>query len=71
MVVKVAERRKELGYTQAQLAELIGIGQHTVSDIETGRHVPFVDVAILICHALDRNVEELFIVDGMGHAKPL
>lgn len=71
MEVKVAERRKELGYTQAQLAERVGIGQHTVSDIETGRHVPFVDVAIRICRALDRNVEDLFVVDGEGHAKPL
>ena len=40
MAVKVAARRKELGMTQMELARAAGVGQHTVSDIETGRHIP-------------------------------
>ena len=71
MAVKVAARRKELGMTQMELARAAGVGQHTVSDIETGRHIPKGDVAILICRALDRAVEELFVVDGQGNAKPI
>lgn len=71
MVVKVTERRKEMGLTQEEVARMARIGQHTVSDIETGRHIPKVDVAILISRALGRAVEELFIVDDDGNAKPL
>lgn len=71
MLVKVAQRRKELGMSQDELAKLTGIGQHTVSDIETGRHVPKVDIAILIAKALLRSVEELFVIDEDGAAHPL
>lgn len=71
MVVKVRERREAVGMSQAELAERARVGQHTISDIETGRHVPKVDVAILVARALDRTVEELFLVDGEGNAHPL
>lgn len=71
MVVKVRERREELGLSQADLARMAGVGQHTVSDIETGRHIPRVDVAVLIARALMRPVEELFLVDAQGNAHPI
>lgn len=71
MVVRVRERREAMGMAQAELAEKARVGQHTISDIETGRHVPKVDVAILVARALGRTVEELFLVDGEGNAHPL
>lgn len=71
MVVKVAERRKELGLSQEQLAERSGAGQYTISDIETGRHVPKVDITIQIARVLFRQVEKLFVVDEDGTAHPL
>ena len=71
MKVKIAERRKELGLTQTELARMAKVGQRTISDIETGRHVPRVDVAIQVSRALNRMVEELFLVDDQGNATPL
>lgn len=71
MEIKVRERREELGLSQVDLARMAGVGQHTVSDIETGRHIPRVDVAILIARALLRPVEELFVVDVDGNAHPI
>lgn len=71
MIVKVRERREALGMSQEELARVAKVGQHTISDIETGRHVPKVDVAILVARALNRTVEELFLVDGEGNAHPL
>lgn len=71
MQVKVLERRRELGMTQEQVARAAGVGQHTVSDIERGLHVPRVDVAILISRALMRPVEDLFLVDADGAAHPI
>lgn len=70
MEIKVVERRKSLGISQAELARMAEVGQHTVSDIETGLHVPRVDVAIMICRALNSNVEELFVLEN-GKAYPL
>lgn len=71
MVIKVKERRETLGLSQTELAQMAGVGQHTVSDIETGRHIPRVDVAILIARALMLPVEELFLVAGDGNAYPI
>ncbi len=71
MKIKVRERREELGLSQAELARMAGVGQHTVSDIETGRHIPRVDVAILIARSLMSPVEELFLVDEDGSAYPI
>lgn len=71
MVVKVAERRLALGLTQEQLAREANVGQHTISDIETGLHVPKVDIAIQISRALLQQVEELFVVDEDGAAHPI
>lgn len=65
------ERREALGLSQAELAKMAGVGQHTVSDIETGRHIPRVDVAILIARALMQPVEALFIVSEDGNAYPI
>lgn len=71
MVIKVRERREALGLSQTELARMAGVGQHTISDIETGRHIPRVDVAILIAHALLAPVEELFLVAEDGSAYPI
>lgn len=71
MVIKVRERREALGLSQNELAVMAGIGQHTVSDIETGRHIPRVDVAILLARALMLPVEEVFLVSKDGSAYPI
>lgn len=71
MKIKVRERREALGLSQIELARRAGVGQHTVSDIETGRYIPRVDVAILIARALMSPVEELFLVDEDGSAYPI
>ncbi|WP_251447131.1 helix-turn-helix transcriptional regulator [Vermiculatibacterium agrestimuris] len=71
MVIRVRERREALGLSQAELATMAGVGQHTVSDIETGRHIPRVDVAIQIARALALPVEALFVVPGDGSAYPI
>lgn len=71
MEIKVRERREALGLSQTELARMAGIGQHTVSDIETGRHIPRVDVAILLARALMQPVEDLFLVSEDGSAYPI
>lgn len=38
------------------------IGRSTISDIETGKYVPGVNIALLISHALNCTVEDLFVL---------
>ena len=66
MIIKiknfVKQCRKKEGLTQEALAQAVGIGRSTVSEIESGRRVPGVDVAIRIARVLSCTVEELFDV---------
>ena len=56
----VAEIRREKGYSQAGLAELVGVSRNTISSIETGQYQPTAKLALLICVALDKKFEEVF-----------
>ena len=56
----IAERRKELGYTQLQLAEKLNITDRAVSKWETGRSMP--DSALMpeLCEVLKISINDLF-----------
>ena len=56
--LKVA--RAEKGLSQTQLAELVGVSRNTISSIETGQFNPTAKLALILCIALDKKVEELF-----------
>lgn len=58
----VKEKRRSLGLTQNQLAVMAGLTQATVSRIENGA-APSLWAALLIAHALDAPVEDLFALD--------
>lgn len=55
--------RQKFGLTQEQLAILSGVGRSTISNVETGRYIPRIDVAICIAHVLHVPVERMFIVE--------
>lgn len=54
------EARQEQGYSQAQLAEMVGVSRNTISSIETGQFSPTAKLALILCIALDKKFEELF-----------
>lgn len=54
------EVRKEKGYSQADLAKLVGVSRNTISSIETGHFTPSAKLALILCIALDKKFEELF-----------
>lgn len=60
LIIRIKERRTELKITQAQLAELVGVGQSTISEIESGRHQPTIELALLIARALQTSVDNIF-----------
>lgn len=54
------EVRAEKGFSQQQLAEMVGVSRNTISSIETGQFTPTAKLALVLCIALDKKFEELF-----------
>ena len=50
---KVTERRKELGLSQAELAELVATTQSAIARLESGGRPPRIDTLLRIADALD------------------
>ena len=57
---RLKEVRTEKGFSQAQLAQLVGVSRNTISSIETGQFTPTAKLALVLCIALDRKFEEVF-----------
>jgi len=56
----IKELRSELGITQAQLAELVGVARVSIVAIENGRFLPTIETALLISKALDVPIDRIF-----------
>lgn len=57
---RVKEVRQERGYSQEELARLVGVSRNTISSIETGQFSPTAKLALVLCIALDKKFEDLF-----------
>lgn len=60
---RLKEARNEVGLSQSQLAEMVGVSRNTISSIETGQFNPTAKLALVLCIALDKKFEELFYFD--------
>ncbi|MBX7487501.1 helix-turn-helix transcriptional regulator [Qipengyuania sp. GH25] len=59
--------REERGWTQAQLAQEMGVSRKTVNTVENGIFSPSVIVALKFAAALGQPVDRLFeLVPGAG-----
>jgi len=58
-LANLKSRRRELGYTQAKVAELLGIEQPSYAAIESGRRNPGLDVVDKVASVLDCDPAEL------------
>lgn len=52
--------RERVGWTQAELAEHIGVSRKTVNTVENGVFIPSTVLALKLARALGRPVEALF-----------
>ncbi|GAV22663.1 helix-turn-helix transcriptional regulator [Carboxydothermus pertinax] len=57
---RLAEARKNKGFTQKQVSELVSISRSLYSFIEKGIRYPTFGLTKKIAEVLDENVEELF-----------
>jgi len=58
------ERRLERGWTQADLATVLGVSRQTVISIERGRFDPSLPLAFQIAQAFSCRIEEVFTAEG-------
>ncbi|KQM16035.1 hypothetical protein ASF83_09070 [Plantibacter sp. Leaf171] len=58
------ERRQDAGWSQAHLAELVGVTRLTVISIEKGRFDPSLPLAFRLAALFGIHIEDLFEPDG-------
>jgi len=56
--------RAEAGWSQAALAERLGVSRQTVNAIETSRYDPSLPLAFAIAAVFELPIEELFFPDA-------
>lgn len=67
----VAQLRKEKGYTQKELAQLLFISDKAVSKWETGQSIPDTSLLLPLAHHLDVTVTELLMCERQGREEVL
>jgi len=60
----IKEYRRRQGWSQDELARLVGIGRQAVYEMESGRYLPNTAVALRLARVLGCTVEMLFIDDA-------
>lgn len=55
----IKNKRKEKGYTQVQLANLVNLSRSHLASIESDRYNPSLDTLSLIANALNINVSDI------------
>jgi putative transcriptional regulator len=60
--------RAEAEWTQAQLAELVGVSRQAIVAVENGKYDPALPLAFRLARAFGKTVEEVFVwedeIDG-------
>jgi putative transcriptional regulator len=59
---RLKEARAELGLTQAQLAQNVGVSRKTINTVENGVFIPSTVLALNLARATRRRVEDLFFL---------
>ncbi|WP_411382715.1 helix-turn-helix transcriptional regulator [Pseudomonas sp. L7] len=57
---RIRELRGGRGWSQAELAERLGVSRQTVNAIETGRYDPSLPLAFSIAGVFELSIEEIF-----------
>jgi putative transcriptional regulator len=55
--------RAERDWSQAQLAEALGVSRQTVNAIETGKYDPSLPLAFKMAKLFESSIEDIFIPD--------
>jgi putative transcriptional regulator len=53
--------RAEKDWTQAQLAEMVGVSRQAIIAVENGKYDPALPLAFRLARAFEKSVEEVFV----------
>lgn len=56
----IRSEREQRGWTQAALAERLGVSRQTIVALETGRYDPSLPLAFRISRVFEKKIEDLF-----------
>ena len=70
MRVKLKKIRESYGFTQQQLADIVGISRNHYGQIETGEKKPGLDVALRIKNALGYTKDDIWENIFFSHSCP-
>ncbi len=60
---RLKDIRKEIGLSQTDLANMVGVSRNTISSIETGQFNPTAKLALILAIALEKKFEDIFYFD--------
>lgn len=60
---KVKEFRKQKGYTQEELANILGVSRQTIISIEKGGYEPTLSLAFKIADVFQVRIDAIFIFE--------
>ncbi len=63
MKTRIKEYRAREGYTQADLAKLVGVRRETISFVENGEYNPSLLLAARIARVFGEGIEDVFLFD--------
>lgn len=58
---RLRELRTECAWTQADLADRLGVSRQTVISVETGRYEPSLSLAFKIAAVFGKRIEDIFV----------
>ncbi|MCU1370936.1 MAG: DNA-binding protein [Ilumatobacteraceae bacterium] len=67
---RLRELRAVQRWSQADLADVLGVSRQTVNAIETGRFDPSLPLAFKIAHVFDEPIETIFLPDPETGSEP-
>jgi putative transcriptional regulator len=63
MKTRLRVLRAEKEWSQADLAEAVGVTRQCINAVETGKYEPGLDLAFKIARIFGKNVEEVFLYE--------
>jgi putative transcriptional regulator len=61
---RVRELRGDVGLSQAELADALGVSRQTINSIEVERYTPSLPLALAMARFFKHTVEEIFDADA-------
>jgi putative transcriptional regulator len=60
---RIRQERAEHSLSQAELAEKVKVSRQTIISLETGKYIPYTELALRLSAVFGKSVNELFFLE--------